>query len=285
MTKQHEIHYSISRIGRAIAASVLCLTVVACGEINHLRDAQASFSDSAQLENELALSARTFDSDASKNAALTASVAVGYLSALDSIDKLSEKDKQKLVDDKLWGNVLVMKALANWKLGRYADAINDSDAASKLQDQLGTRDRIVAEVLPSLVENDEQLERMNSFMGKLTVDQSDQFKKAFADVMIHLAAARDGLAEENAMRYYLTLSHLAVFNNYSKACADSATLSRDCREDQFCPAYESYKILEKTIGLTGIAPTDQQDFLRNWRTIAGFGTRSDRELNAECGVT
>jgi hypothetical protein len=57
------------------------------------------------------------------------SVRSGYASALLSLGKLEPKDQQSLQQDSLWSTALSLRALCQWRLGQYDQALNSANQA------------------------------------------------------------------------------------------------------------------------------------------------------------
>src|SRR5258707_1246385 len=108
-----------------------------CVNINRLREAQDAFNQSAAAENSVRLEANPADT-----AATLTSVRAGYASALLSLSKLEPKDQHSLQQDGLWGTALTLKALCQWRLGQYSQAMaTAAEAQNNATNQLYPRDR------------------------------------------------------------------------------------------------------------------------------------------------
>ena len=141
--------------GKIIARNILVAAAIfvtsACAEINHVRDAQDAFNTAALEDNRLRLQAvNTTDAVAE-----SARIRAAYTSVITSIDNISGDDKKKLERDNLWGNVLTMKTIAQWRLGRYDDAEETADDAARSPGQLLPRDRAILDTLPNLIRIDQ----------------------------------------------------------------------------------------------------------------------------------
>jgi hypothetical protein len=144
------------RLYAALAVLLVATLAAGCASVNRLREAQASFNEAAAMENALRFDAALPEGPTQEPIARNTTIQNGYASALLSLDKLEARDEERLKRDKLWGNVLALKALAQWKLG-LADRARDT--AREVQqagvDQVHPRDRALLLALPGLIKTDE----------------------------------------------------------------------------------------------------------------------------------
>jgi hypothetical protein len=139
-----------------LALVVLAALAVGCASVNHLREAQEAFNEAVTLETTLRFDAALAEGPTQAQLAQNTTVQNGYASALLSLDRLESRDVDRLKRDGLWGNVLALKALAQWRLGLTDDA---QSTARELQ-QAGAgpvhpRDRALLLALPGLIRTDE----------------------------------------------------------------------------------------------------------------------------------
>ena len=193
-------------------------TIVACAEINHLRDAQDAFDRAARAENELRLN---LEPESDGTSTMTASARTGYTSALVSLDKLNNDDISKLKQSKLLGNVLALKAMAQWRLQQYDQAKQTADDARNLQpEEIAPRDKAILEALPGLIRID-QVYSFISFKSITGNMSTDDFQR---DVVTPLSSAEDiigaarNFAAPNApVQVYLVQAQLAGYRNLKTA--------------------------------------------------------------------
>jgi len=148
-----------TRTGRLHAALALALVVgmvAACTSVNHLREAQEAFNTAATAENALRFDAAVAERPAQAPLVQNTTVQNGYASALLSLDRLEARDVERLKRDGLWGNVLALRALAQWKLG-LVDGARDTarEAQQAGAGQVHPRDRALLLALPGLIKADE----------------------------------------------------------------------------------------------------------------------------------
>ena len=140
----------------ALALVVLAALAVGCASVNHLREAQEAFNEAVTLETTLRFDAALAEGPTQAQLAQNTTVQNGYASALLSLDRLESRDVDRLKRDGLWGNVLALKALAQWRLGLTDDA--QSTARELQQPGAGPvhpRDRALLLALPGLIRTDE----------------------------------------------------------------------------------------------------------------------------------
>jgi hypothetical protein len=233
-------------------ALLLCLfTGAGCRSTSSLREAQDSFNAASAAENAARLNPASTvarDSTSQPLANLTAA-RNGYASTLLTLDKLNERDIAELKQNQLWGSALTLKALAQWRLGEWTNALTTAREAALTTNQLHPRDAAIIQALPGLVLTDQayarivrdtiQVERLvpitNAFgLTNKTVlafdytNPSMPKERAFQTVtnllvgpdgaMARLASARATVDKEHPVQSYLMQSQLAAFANLVEAC-------------------------------------------------------------------
>lgn len=204
------------RTMRCATALFLALMLGACAHVNHLRDAQQTFSETAALENQSRSSGGTVPS----------SVQAGYSSVVLSLQKLEQDgdSEKRLKADNLWGNVQMLKALAYWRLGNY-------DKARESRNQLGgslppgSRDHALSIALEGFIKNDEAFAKFAK-LPKPTGDLNDEAKAALMEEIRELVLSADDdltraseqIPEAHALNSYLALNGLGAMSNLSVAC-------------------------------------------------------------------
>lgn len=200
-----------SRTTACLSLAIVSLFVEGCASVNHLREAQDSFNQAAAAENAARFNERPADATAS-----LASAPAGYASALLSLDKLEPKDQQSLQRDGLWGTALTLKALCQWRLGKYADALNTA-AQSQIEatNQIYPRDRALLAALPGLIKTDQAYAKVFSHDASL------------ADVEALLVGPRGAVADiqqaralvdtNHPVQVYLIQAQLAAYRNFTVA--------------------------------------------------------------------
>src|SRR4051812_28872527 len=108
-------------VRRTLACCCLALLLAlasGCASVNRLREAHDAFNQAAAVEN-----AQRFDSNPASATASLSAVRTGYASALLSLDKMESADERSLRQDGLWGTALTLKALCQWRLGQFQQAL------------------------------------------------------------------------------------------------------------------------------------------------------------------
>ena len=140
----------------ALALVVLAALAVGCASVNHLREAQEAFNEAVTLETTLRFDAALAEGPTQAQLAQNTTVQNGYASALLSLDRLESRDVDRLKRDGLWGNVLALKALAQWRLGLTDDAQNTAREPQQTgAGPVHPRDRALLLALPGLIRTDQ----------------------------------------------------------------------------------------------------------------------------------
>lgn len=250
---------------RLKCAIVLCLLwITGCAHVNHLRDAQESFSRAAQAENRALFSARD-GGFASRTYATggqdLGQISAGYAAALSSLDAL-ENDSQsvtKLKNDRLYGNALALRALAYWRLGKHAEARQSAAAALANGLEPGSRDFALMTALPGLADNDSAHAEIHGSKASL---QSILKKLNAAEAQ--LCSADRSVAVDHPIRIYLALSALAALRNVVAACdkqhPSEPVKSLECfkggevKRDERAKAYHERLVRELKVDASTLVP-------------------------------
>jgi hypothetical protein len=205
-----------------LALVVLAALAAGCASVNHLREAQESFNEAVALETTLRFDAAL--AEGSTRAQLTQSTTVqnGYASTLLSLDRLESRDIDRLKRDGLWGNVLALKALAQWRLGLVDDA---QSTAREIQPggagPVHPRDRALVLALPGLIKTDEAF----AALQRLPAEPSPaQRAAALRNVQLLVADAgeaidrgRGAVDPTHPVHVYLIQARLAALRNLQVA--------------------------------------------------------------------
>lgn len=212
------------RSGRHRLCVVLVVVLVAtaaatgCTSVNRLREAQDAFNQAAAAENDLRFDAELREGPVQGQLVSNTTVQNGYASALLSLGRLEQQDVDRLKSDKLWGNVLALKALAQWKLGLLDQARQTAAEAQQAgADQILPRDRALLIALPGLIKTDEAfaaLQRLPAEPG------AAQRSAALRNIQLLVSDAGDAIDKGRAaagaahpVQVYLIQAELAAFRN------------------------------------------------------------------------
>jgi hypothetical protein len=190
----------LERQGRAATLALVVLVALAagCASVNHLREAQESFNEAVALETTLRFDAPLAEGPTQARLAQSTTVQNGYASTLLSLDRLESRDIDRLKRDGLWGNVLALRALAQWKLG-LAD---EAQATAREIQQAGAgpvhpRDRALLLALPGLIKTDEAF----AALQRVPVAPSPAQRAATLRNVQHLVADAGGAIDRGFGRH------------------------------------------------------------------------------------
>jgi hypothetical protein len=277
------------------------LTVIAgCQSVNHLRDAQEAFHRAAALENKLRYAANDPNSllktEASETLAEVGSVQSSYAAALMSLENV---DETTLKQDRLWGSALTLKALTQWRLGRYADALSTAETAKANANQLFPRDAAVVEALPGLIKIDfayARIRQMKPLLKKTADISSAELEKknkaivqenepilikeikprlvgdtgeAEGSAVQDLQRARAQVEPDHPVHVYLLQAQLAAFRNYAAAYAQCYGVALPTDDPaQKVAAWNLWELQEllQTIYGDHYPGSDGQRLIAHWET-------------------
>ncbi|MEN9677670.1 MAG: hypothetical protein RIS76_3566 [Verrucomicrobiota bacterium] len=279
----------LSRLLPSVLLLGLLLALPACQSTNRLREAQDAFNSAATQDNrsqlaELRLSGATAGLPAGWNQSPgakldgevvgTASSRAGYAAALLSLQHLSSDDVSKLKADKLWGTALTLKALAQWRLGQFDDALNTvRDAEKSANGQIYPRDAALLTALPGLIEIDYAYAQLPAFKANPTNATGilDTWRRRLVSTNSTPPSAIEQLRQaqiqaggEGELAIYLTLSQLAAYRNfneyYKTATGNTPPANDPAREEAGYALFELEKLIADQNG--GQAGTD---LVNSWK--------------------
>lgn len=208
---------------RYAALAVVVATLAAgCASVNHLRDAQESFNEAAATENVLRFEAALLEGPTQSPLAQNTTVQNGYASALLSLDRLEARDVERLKRDRLWGNVLALKALAQWKLGLLDEARTTAREVQETGgDQVHPRDRALLLALPGLIKTDEAFAALQRLPAAPTPAQRAatlrNVQLLVGDAADALDRGRGAVDPAHPVHVYLIQAKLAALRNLQSA--------------------------------------------------------------------
>lgn len=206
----------------ALALVVLTALAAACSSVNHLREAQESFNEAVALETSLRFEGALAEGPTQAPLAQSTTVQNGYASTLLSLDRLESRDVDRLKRDGLWGNVLALKALAQWKLGLADDA--QSTAREIQQGGAGPvhpRDRALVLALPGLIKTDEAFAALQRLPAEPSPAQRAatlrNVQRLVADGGEAIERGRGAVDPAHPVHVYLIQARLAALRNLQVA--------------------------------------------------------------------
>lgn len=208
-----------------LALAVVLLAAVAgagCASVNRLREAQDAFNQAAAEENRLRFDATLSEGAAQGQLAQSTTIQNGYASALLSLDRLEARDAERLKRDRLWGNVLALRAVAQWRLGLLDQARETAREAQQAgADQVSPRDRALLLALPGLIKTDEAFAVLQRLPAQPTAAQREAALRNVRALVTDAAEAIDrgrGAAEAgHPVQLYLVQARLAALRNLQVA--------------------------------------------------------------------
>jgi len=213
--KNYAIVTTLRRCPFLFLALLFTVAGIGCAQVNHLREAQDAFNQAAHAENAL----RFNPVPNSEVASLSAAARTGYAGVLVSLDRLDPQEISRLKGDKLWGNVLALKALTQWRLRLYPQAKKTATEALQLPvDELHPRDRTLMTALPALI----RIDQVHHFISLRERNENEEISKNDFDANIRtpllnattiLDEARRLVAPDEPIQVYLIQTQLAVYRN------------------------------------------------------------------------
>ncbi len=246
---------------RLILAIVLVFILSGCvSHIKELREAQREFNQAARLENQLRLNPLNPDALTIKGQA-----DASYLLTLKTINRLLDSEKDALVRDNLIGTAYTLKALAEWRLKRYSDAMRTvSLVTEKYGKGLFPRDRAIIVAIKGLIMNDQ------AYMHMIKKDYG--YERILNLLKASINSIKEAIAitpAEHDLILYLRLSELAVLKNWKDLRGEPEY--RVLRPEGFVPGEELkrwcavavpvWERFTKEVKTTGGADAER---IRNW---------------------
>jgi hypothetical protein len=268
-------------------ALVFAVAGIGCAQINHLREAQDAFNQAAHSENAL----RFNPVPNIEAASLSAAARTGYASVLISLDRLDPQEISRLKGDKLWGNVLALKALTQWRLRLYPQAKKTATAALELPgDELHPRDRTLMTALPALI----RIDQVHHFISLREINENEEISKndfvanirtPLLNAVTILDGARKLVAPDEPVQIYLIQAQLAAHRNLKIGYRKFSPEGRDSvpgalkNEAQDC-LQDLSDVLLATIG----SGNERSNLLLYWHKLMGLNAPDNRCQKKEiCG--
>jgi hypothetical protein len=159
----------------------------------------------ASLETQLKVDPFSTDAIAISNQAN-----VSYRLAQKTLSDLIKEKKKDLQEDKLLGSACTLKALAEWRLGNHAAAVDTLVVIkSNSNIKLYPRDLAMTEALRGLIKNDQAYQHMMEHNYKYK-DIKTLLKESIDDINSGIRVVQEG----NNVRIYLAMANLAALKNW-----------------------------------------------------------------------
>jgi hypothetical protein len=207
---------SFPRVAAVTLALVLGLLAAGCQTVSSLREAQDTFNRAAAAENTLRSDLnRPLDSGGGDTLIGLGSARSGYASALLILKRITSESPDKLRNDQLLGDALTLKALCEWRLGQFSNAVATAQSAqSAAADQLFPRDRALLRALPGLIKTDQAYLKI---MDQRPLMEIEQLLVSGSGALADLQAAREVVDRDHPVQVFLLQSQLAAYRNFTVA--------------------------------------------------------------------
>lgn len=199
----------------AILASVLIFSSGCAGYLADYRSAQDAFNAAAEAENRQKLSIDNPENAA--NFAEAGNIRSNYALSYKQIADLLNAKRSDLEKDQLLGSALNIKALCEWKLGKYADAASTATEALTVMENEGTvfpRDRAMLTALPGLIKADQAYYYA---LENPSEKSYDDIKNLMEGAVADFNHAQKSVDLSHPVQQYLLSSRLAVYRTWQVA--------------------------------------------------------------------
>jgi len=187
-----------------------------CRAVSSLRDAQDSFNRAAAAENALRSDlSRPLDNGGADTLSGLAAVRSGYASALLVLNRITAESADQLRSDQLLGTALTLKALCEWRLGQFSNAVATAQAVhDSPSDPLFPRDRALLRALPGLIKTDHAYQKI--LEGK-PLTEIEQLLVSSDGAIADVQAAREVVDRDHPVQVFLLQAQLAAYRNFTVA--------------------------------------------------------------------
>ena len=207
---------SLSRKSGLTLSFALLFLAAGCQTVSSLRDAQDTFNRAAAAENALRTDLnRPLESGGADTMIGLGAVRSGYASALLLLNRITSESADKLRNDQLLGDALTLKALCEWRLGQFSNAVATAQSAqSAAADQLFPRDRALLRALPGLIKTDQAYQKI---MERKPLTEIEQLLVSGNGAVTDLQAAREVVDRDHPVQIFLLQAQLAAYRNFTVA--------------------------------------------------------------------
>lgn len=242
--------------------------LVSCPSVNHVREAQEAFSRAATIDNHNLLLGTPVRGGA---VGVIETASGSYEMALRSIRKAEEENEDELIRDGLWKHVQLLKALAQWRLGLFDEALGSAETAEDLflsTGTVGSRDHALSVALNGLVRNDQAYSKLQ----RIGDSPSEEEEREIIDLLTGddgalkwIKAAQDVLPKQHPLQIYLIQSKLAALVNYSKA---RVIFNLTCEPNTWWDQRRKViSQLEKAFNWDGEYTHDEESIVKMWKNL------------------
>jgi hypothetical protein len=206
-----------------------------------------------------------------------------------SLDRLDSQEISRLKGDKLWGNVLALKALTQWRLQLYPQAKKTAAAALQLPvDELHPRDRTLMTALPALIRIDQVHHFISLREGNEKISRNDfdaNIRTPLLNATSILDEARKLVAPDEPVQIYLIQAQLAAYRNLKIGYRKFAPEGRDSVPGALKTAAQDRLQDLSDVLLATIGSVDERsNLLLYWYKLIGLNAPDNRCQKREiCG--
>ena len=196
--------YRIALVGGLLFIQAL---FTSCVTVNKIADAQDYFNKAAEAENSTKFSGSASGAELVQINNIRTNYALAYKFVNDALST----DKSGLASDKLLGTAYSIKAICEWKLADFTNAVNSSKLALdslKSETNAPGRDMAVMTALPGLIKIDQAYAKIMAG----TSSYSD-LVKLLDSAMDDLENASGVVDKKHPVQVYLAMSKLTALRN------------------------------------------------------------------------
>lgn len=158
--------------------------------IDLVRQAQDSYNQAAQLNNQLSVFAshRVSDQDIIRQVSINNM----YSSVINSVEQLKPETVEQLKASSLYGSLLTIKAISHWRLGQFVQAADTAQNALSFTQGVLPRDQVINETMPHLIRNDQA----KQYIDRIQAAPSFEYQSWMSNVQTPLQLALEALPKE-----------------------------------------------------------------------------------------
>ena len=259
MNNGHCLHASPIH-AKPLMAILVAILLSGCFHIAvAVRDIQDTFSEASKREQAL-----REEGEASRVDPFTYTAELGkarrdYAVVVNTVDGYSKSEIDQFRRDRLWGNMLTLKALSQWRLERFDDAIETRNEFFELPvNERFPRDMALMTALAGLIASEQAyLEWRKSFPescddGCKRNEKATRFETIKALVsgsggaFALIGRAREIVPEDHPVQYHILHSQLIAYANLQRSTPVAVVVSEDPVLRQLrCDAHFAYRDLKK----------------------------------------
>lgn len=209
----------------ALLSAVVAVMMSSCATSSYLgqfKAAQDAFNSAAEIENRAMADPELAFTQSAEGSYKTARLYAMYAMGDSPENREFKHDKTDLAKDGLLLTAYTIRALSEWKLGMYSEALKTSNACrlsfGNDPDVKNQRDYIVMQVMDALVYNDSIYAYTNSIDKNLAKEEPNSVEKEYLALLKTgldiVKEQRDILPADHPMQTYLCITQLTIAKNW-----------------------------------------------------------------------